>query len=298
MIIIDSLRIMTTLKFIKSLPTSLFQREGECPSLAKRGAGRFFGQSKFNYEILSKFAVVLVIFVAFIVSGCKGKEEKQAVVAPLSQEQQEKAVAPPAPGGAIAPASPRISPEVLADTPPRITSLKFSPETPVAGDKVKALVETFDKEGDSVTVEYHWAKNGSPLFETSDTLTLSEDFKRGDKITVTAAPDDGKRKGNPVSANLFVANSLPVMKPSQETFRYEGREYSYQMKAVDPDGDTLTYSLKAAPQGMTIDSAAGLIKWSIPPGFKGKSQVIVSVADGHGGEVLQSFSLEIRPEQK
>jgi hypothetical protein len=38
---------------IKSLLTSLYQREAISPSLAKRGAGRFSGQCGFTYELLS-----------------------------------------------------------------------------------------------------------------------------------------------------------------------------------------------------------------------------------------------------
>ncbi len=41
--------------FIKSLLTSLFQREEKCPSLVKRGGGRFLGACLFNYETLNNF---------------------------------------------------------------------------------------------------------------------------------------------------------------------------------------------------------------------------------------------------
>ncbi|PJA80422.1 MAG: hypothetical protein CO148_03415, partial [Nitrospirae bacterium CG_4_9_14_3_um_filter_41_27] len=61
-----------------------------------------------------------------------------------------------------------------------------------------------------------------------------------------------------------------------------------------PDGDTLTYSLKSAPSGMTIDSSKGMIKWNVPPEFKGKAPITISVTDGHGGESLQNLTLEIR----
>jgi hypothetical protein len=50
--VINSLIIVTTL-FIKSLLTSLFQREDLCPSLAKRGKGRFFN----NDALLMHFLV-------------------------------------------------------------------------------------------------------------------------------------------------------------------------------------------------------------------------------------------------
>jgi hypothetical protein len=47
--IINSFKIITTL-FVKSLLTSLYQREDLYPSLAKRGKGRFFDLCKFNFE--------------------------------------------------------------------------------------------------------------------------------------------------------------------------------------------------------------------------------------------------------
>jgi hypothetical protein len=45
---------------------------------------------------------------------------------------------------------------------------------------------------------------------------------------------------------------------------------------------------------MTIDPSSGLIKWNVPPSFKGKAPITVSVSDGHGRESLQSFTIEIK----
>jgi hypothetical protein len=70
------------------------------------------------------------------------------------------------------------------------------------------------------------------------------------------------------------------------------------LKATDPDGDTLTYALKSAPAGMTINPSTGLIKWNVLPEFIGKAPITVSVKDGHGGEVMQSFTIDITPEKR
>src|SRR5262249_31399451 len=40
--------------------------------------------------------------------------------------------------------------------------------------------------------------------------------------------------------------------------------YQYTVKAIDPDGDPLTYSLPLGPQGMSIDPTSGLITWAGP----------------------------------
>ena len=41
--------------------------------------------------------------------------------------------------------------------------------------------------------------------------------------------------------------------------------YSYDVQAIDPDNDLLTYSLVNNPAGMTINPSTGLISW-VPPG--------------------------------
>jgi len=45
---------------------------------------------------------------------------------------------------------------------------------------------------------------------------------------------------------------------------------------------------------MTIKPLSGVIKWNVPPDFKGKAPITVSVSDGRGRESLQSFTIEIK----
>ncbi len=62
---INGLIIMTTLLFIKSLLTSLCQREDLYPSLVKRGKGRFSDLCKFNFDILNNLGILCNIFCSF-----------------------------------------------------------------------------------------------------------------------------------------------------------------------------------------------------------------------------------------
>jgi hypothetical protein len=242
-----------------------------------------------------KTLLSLLVLISLFSFGCKGKEEVQpAGESPLA-EQQEQA------GTALQPGfqdteSFETSPGFTGNTPPKITSLKVSPEVPVAGDTLRAEVKTYDQEGDNVTVTYQWSRNDDLLIEDSDTLELTNDFKRGDKITLKATPNDGILSGASITLVITIANAQPVIIPSQDTFRFDGSIYTYRVKASDADGDPLTYTLKSSPAGMIIDSSTGEIKWNVPPGFAGKAPITVSVSDGSGGEVLQSFTLEIRPE--
>ncbi len=73
----------------------------------------------------------------------------------------------------------------------------------------------------------------------------------------------------------------------------EDEAYQYQVKAYDPNGDTLTYRLIRAPQGMVIDAATGLISWHSPR--QGRYRVVIKVTDGRGGKKRQRYRLRIKP---
>jgi hypothetical protein len=69
-----------------------------------------------------------------------------------------------------------------------------------------------------------------------------------------------------------------------------GGAYAYLVRATDPDGDPLTYSLVTAPAGMSID-ATGLVRWS--PAATGSYPVTIRVDDGRGGSAEQSYSVVV-----
>jgi len=250
-----------------------------------------------GHELLKTLTVLLVL-VVFVTSGCRGKEAAQPVPELPVTAGEEDAVAEEVEETfeEVSEVTPPDVPAITANTAPRITVLNVYPPNPIAGDTVKIDAKAFDREGDSVNFTYQWWKNDEELTETSDELAITKDFRRGDKITVKLIPDDGERQGPSVEMFVYIANSPPVILPSAETFKFDGSVYSYQARATDPDGDPLSYSLKASPRGMTINRDNGMIQWNVPPDYKGKANIIVAVTDGQGGEILQSFTLEIMPE--
>jgi len=95
-------------------------------------------------------------------------------------------------------------------------------------------------------------------------------------------------------AKTQIKNTPPKINESSGEIKFNGDIFRYQVKAEDPDGDALAYSLKTAPAGMTINPATGLIQWNVPADFKDKAEIKVSVSDGHGGEATQSFSFTMK----
>ncbi len=177
----------------------------------------------------------------------------------------------------------------IKNTRPVIVTSKTVPSNPKANDILKTDVIGSDRDGDNVTFFYEWIRNEE---NAGSWDTLEGPFKRGDKISVKITPYDGEDYGLPTVLTTNIYNSAPRFSESPNA-NFDNLVYSCQVKATDPDGDRLTYSLKTAPPGMTVDPSAGLITWRVPSDFRGKTSFTVSVADGHGGETLQNLFLDI-----
>ena len=88
-------------------------------------------------------------------------------------------------------------------------------------------------------------------------------------------------------------NGAPVIISEPIITAKEDQLYSYQIKASDPDGDNLNYSLIIKPEGMSINTEKnGLITWMPTNNQVGIHQVIVEISDGKY-KVQQIFEIEV-----
>jgi len=180
----------------------------------------------------------------------------------------------------------------IGNSPPVVSKVRILPEVFKPGDTLSVEASGSDlDEYDNVTISCEWTKNGEPA---GNTKKIEVPPKRGDKIDVKITPFDGEAYGRSVILHREIKNMPPMVVEYKEV-GFDGKIYSCQVTATDADGDALTYSLKTAPPDMTIDPSTGLIKWNVPPDFKGKTPITVSVNDGHGGEALQGLNIEIKP---
>ncbi|MCG2813221.1 MAG: Ig domain-containing protein, partial [Thermodesulfovibrionales bacterium] len=181
----------------------------------------------------------------------------------------------------------------IKNAPPGISMVKILPEVLRQSGALYVEAIGTDIDGDEISIAYEWTKNGEPAGKEKQ---IGVPIKRGDKITIKITPFDGEGYGKPFILNSELRNLPPVIMEDKK-INFNGKSFSYQVKAVDPDNDTLAYSLKTAPSGMNIEKTTGLIQWIVPQDFKGKAEVAVIVSDGHGGEALQSFVFKIVPEK-
>ena len=110
------------------------------------------------------------------------------------------------------------------------------------------------------------------------------------KVVATDAQGSAAIQGFIVTA---VQNHAPVLKAQPTTRTTVGQPYRFDVQAIDPDQDPLTYRLDQSPQGMKID-AQGRLVWTPTLADAGKSYpIVVTVQDNHGAAVQQTFTLSV-----
>ena len=148
---------------------------------------------------------------------------------------------------------------------PTIVKAKIIPAKSNGKDILRIDIIADDKDDDPVSFKYGWAKNG---VSSGNDEFLEGPVKRGDKISVKITTYDGKRYGQSVIVRTTLENTPPqILLNGKESF--DENLYTYQIKALDADGDTITFKLTKAPKGMKIDEKSGLIRWEVPSGTSG-----------------------------
>lgn len=101
--------------------------------------------------------------------------------------------------------------------------------------------------------------------------------------------DEGGGGGSPA---IEPQNTAPAIISAPERFAKTALLYEYQVLAIDPDGDRLSYQLVVGPDGMTLDETTGLLRWPSPVSHGGSHSVELSVTDGES-DIKQSFDINV-----
>ena len=83
-------------------------------------------------------------------------------------------------------------------------------------------------------------------------------------------------------------NQNPIAVEVFEDDAFAGELLSFPLPIEDPDGDALTYTVIAGPEGLMV-TEAGMVKWT-PSGI-GNPLVRIEVTDSRGGRLTHTFSL-------
>ncbi len=181
----------------------------------------------------------------------------------------------------------QAGPVVVGNTPPVVTNLSIErPADPHA--PVFAKLEAVDADQDEMQFDFRWWRNAKAVKQGPESTLDTTGFQAKETLEVEVTPRDHLSAGKPVRSEIYFGNSSPKIVSAPAALI--GRErYEYMVKAVDGDGDPVSFLLEAAPPGMVIDKDTGHLVWQIPPGQLGIQRVRVVAEDGQGGKAFQEF---------
>ena len=96
-----------------------------------------------------------------------------------------------------------------------------------------------------------------------------------------------------VSQQLNQPDLVPTITSTPGKAVVVGSPYSYQVQATS--NPQATYTLTAAPAGMSINAITGLISWTPTYATEGIENVTVTASD-YAGQASQTYSISVAPQ--
>ncbi len=159
-------------------------------------------------------------------------------------------------------------------------------------------VEASDPDSDALIFTLDQSPVGMSIAPQNGLIAWMPDLFQTGNQEVRVNVEDGRGGSALQSFTLAVApppNQSPVITSAPVLDAIAVESYAYDVDAVDPDGDPLIFAIDTAPAGMGIDPASGQLSWLPDAAQAGDHPVVVSVDDGRGGLVSQSFTLTVAP---
>ncbi len=137
--------------------------------------------------------------------------------------------------------------------------------------------------------EIQWLPDASHQGSVEVSVEVTDALGRKDIQTYTIEVGEPVLDGTPANNSAPTIISLPQVTSATEAL------YQYQVSAVDPEGDAISYTLIEAPEAMEIDGLTGLIQWYPTSDDQGTYSIVVGAVDSFGAGVAQQFNLSVAP---
>ncbi|HRQ65461.1 MAG TPA: Ig-like domain-containing protein, partial [Xanthomonadaceae bacterium] len=157
-----------------------------------------------------------------------------------------------------------------------------------------------DPDGDALSYSLIDGPAGMSMDAVSGRLNFTPSLAQVGTHAVAVRVDDGRGGYAVQNYTLTVldgsggTNHPPSIVSTPPGSVVLGSSYTYQVEAVDPDGDSLIHVLRQAPAGMSLGHASGLLTWTPLPEQVGQHDVVLEVSDGRGGVASQSFVVQVQ----
>lgn len=182
----------------------------------------------------------------------------------------------------------------VRNTPPRVLSVGYRPPVVRHGETLTAVPQVEDADQDPVDLRYRWFVNDEERALVTGEELAGDQSVKGDRISLEIIPADPEESGPAYRTGQVEVADAPPRFVSSPPASFRSATYIYQARAEDADGDPLTYRLESGPEGMTIDSRTGEVRWPVNPQQAGPGVVRISVSDDSGQKDVQEYRLEIQ----
>ena len=126
-------------------------------------------------------------------------------------------------------------------------------------------------------------------------LFLIRDTQSGSVLFMGQVADPSSTGTDPSAPAIAKAQAVltPTIISTAPTAANVGLAYAYQVQASAASGESITYSLGAAPAGMSINATTGLVTWSPAIFQMGAHTVTVLATDQFGNTSRQVFTVGV-----
>ncbi|NEP10260.1 MAG: DUF4114 domain-containing protein [Symploca sp. SIO2C1] len=150
-----------------------------------------------------------------------------------------------------------------------------------------------DPDGDALFWELTQAPEGMVIDPQTGVVSWQPELSQVGEHTITAQVTDalGAFATQTFTLEARGVNTPPQILSIPPTEIGINQTYRYTTQATDPEGDPLSFSLGAHPEGMTIDETTGEVQWT--PTQVGTQEVEVVVRDTQGGVNRQVYAVVV-----
>jgi hypothetical protein len=150
--------------------------------------------------------------------------------------------------------------------PPAFTSVPVVDANPNTAYNYSATAT--DADSDPLTFALTSSPGGMTINPITGLVTWTPNIGQLGPNPVVLTVSDGQGGAATQSYVVTVlpdpSNHPPVIIIQPGTTAVVGQNYTYDVDAIDPDGDVLTYSLPVPSSGMTINPVSGVVDWAAP----------------------------------
>ncbi len=129
------------------------------------------------------------------------------------------------------------------NSPPTIELVVLRPDDPRPGERLTAVVEAFDAEGDAMRLSFKWTVDGVGLSHSGAELML-RNVSKGSLVAVEVTATDSWGDSSPFEVNVTIANRPPVIQGvvlEPLGLVSTAHDVTAVPRSYDPDGDEVSY---------------------------------------------------------